>query len=93
MKRLGICTLLPVAVSTSSSIAFDSGAVERLKSKPVCADCDLSELSLPGAYLPGAVLTRANLTGADLGETNLNGADLSEAKFADVNMHGSVRPT
>ena len=50
--------------STSYSLAFDPGAVERLKSKPVCSGCDLSGVTLKDAYLPGAVLTNSNLTHA-----------------------------
>lgn len=70
MKRLTIFALA-IGLATSPSIAFHPDPIARLKSKPVCPDCDLSGAAMEDAYLPGAILTNANLEGADLKGANL----------------------
>ncbi|WP_206072830.1 pentapeptide repeat-containing protein [Mesorhizobium temperatum] len=89
IKQLTVFTVLAVGLGTSYSTAFDLDAVERLRSKPICADCDLSGASMTGRYLPGAILTNANLTGADLKEANINGADLSGANLSGAELSGA----
>ncbi|TIV06664.1 MAG: pentapeptide repeat-containing protein, partial [Mesorhizobium sp.] len=64
-------------------------AVERLRSKAICADCGLSGASMTGSYLPGAILTNANLTGVDLKEANMNGANLSRANLCGAELFGA----
>lgn len=81
-------TALAIGLESSPSMAFDPDAVERLKSKKVCADCELSAASLHDAYLPGVVLTNADLTGADFEGANLNFSNLSGAKLSGVNLSG-----
>ncbi|UVC13698.1 pentapeptide repeat-containing protein [Mesorhizobium onobrychidis] len=86
-KTTDSSTVLAVGLGTSYSTAFDLDAVERLRSKPICADCDLSGASMTGSYLPGAILT--NLTGADLKEANMNGADLLGANLSGAELPGA----
>lgn len=86
VKRMTIFTALALCLGTSYSIAFDPDAVERLKSKPVCPDCDLSGVSMKEAYLPGAILTNSDLTDAKLIEANLNGANLSSATLVGADL-------
>lgn len=89
IKQRIVSTVLAVGLGTSYSTAFDLDAIERLRSKAICADCDLSGASMTGSYLPGAILTNANLTGVDLKEANMNRADLSRANLSGAELSGA----
>ena len=64
MKRLTISTVLAIWLGTSQlAFPFDPDALEPLRSKGACSNCDLSGANMAEVYLPGVILTNADLTG------------------------------
>jgi probable HAF family extracellular repeat protein len=73
--------------------------ISNLRCDTALTGCNLSNVTLAGAYLPGADLretnlknanlTRATLEGANLTGVNLKGANLTSAKLAGASLNGA----